>query len=288
MIDLKKYKVPAKKNVKLKDYSTGYKGPLTKKEVYDYLLPANQQAMRDWQERLYADNKMSLLIVLQAMDAAGKDGVIKHVFTAMNPQGVKVTPFKVPTSLEEDHDYLWRINKALPARGDIGIFNRSHYEEVLVTRVHDLLEHSQIPAHLIDENIWKRRFEEIRNYEEYLSNNGTKILKFFLHVSKDEQKERLLSRIDRPEKNWKFSSSDVSEREHWDDYQVAYEELLCATSTKQCPWFVIPADRKWYTRYVISEIVVRTFHEMDPRFPDLAPEEVEKLGHWRDVLLEGK
>jgi len=221
------------------------------------------------------------------MDAAGKDGVIKHVFTAMNPQGVQVTPFKVPTSREADQDYLWRINIALPSRGNIGIFNRSHYEEVLVTRVHDLLEHSQIPAHLIDENIWQRRFEEIRNYEEYLSNNGTKILKFFLHVSKDEQKDRLLSRIDRPEKNWKFSSSDVSEREHWDDYQEAYEELLCATSTKRCPWFVIPADRKWFTRYVISEIVVRTFNEMDPRFPDLDPEEAAKLSHWREVLLEG-
>ena len=196
-----------------------------------------------------------------------------------------MTPFKVPTRREEDHDYLWRVNLALPRRGNIGIFNRSHYEDVLVTRVHDLLEESQMPDHLIDENIWQRRFKEIRHFEKYLGNNGIKVIKFFLHVSKEEQQERLLERIDRPEKNWKFASSDVLERERWDDYQCAYEELLAATSTKEAPWYVIPADRKWYTRYVVSQIVVETFEEMDPQFPKLPQKELDNLDHWREVLL---
>ena len=274
-----------KKKISLKDFDTSYDGPLTKKEVNNHLLPANQQAMKDWQERLYAENEQALLIVLQAMDAAGKDGIIKKVFTAMNPQGVQVTPFKVPTRNEEDHEYLWRVNLALPRRGNIGIFNRSHYEEVLVTRVHDLLEESQMPDHLIDENIWQRRFKEIRHFEKYLGNNGIKVIKFFLHVSKEEQQERLLERIDRPEKNWKFASSDVLERERWDDYQCAYEELLAATSTKEAPWYVIPADRKWYTRYVVSQLVVETFEEMNPQYPKLPKEELDHLDHWREVLL---
>ena len=220
------------------------------------------------------------------MDAAGKDGLIKHVFTAMDPQGTQVSSFKKPSSLELDHDYLWRCNLHLPRRGNVMIFNRSHYEDVLVTRVHNLLEAegSQFPKELSGGNLWKRRFKEIRNWEEYLTQNGIVVLKFFLHISKEEQKERLLSRIDEEEKNWKFSSADINERKYWDDYQHAYEEMISATSTSHAPWFIIPADRKWYTRYVVSEIVKKQFESMSIAYPALPEKEKESLREWRNLL----
>lgn len=213
------YKVPEKTKIHLKDYATTYDGPLEKKEVKEKLLPENLKAMAELQDALYAENTRGIVVVLQAMDAAGKDGLIKHVFTALNPQGVTVTPFKVPNDEELDHDYLWRIARALPRRGEIAIFNRSHYEDVLVTRVHDLLADCPMPKDLVDDGIWNRRFKEIRAFEHYLNDNGFTVVKFFLHLSKDEQKERLLERITRPEKHWKFSAADVNERAYWADYQ---------------------------------------------------------------------
>lgn len=285
-MNTKNYKVKPKENVSLKKFSTTYKGELTKKQVVNKLMPKNLNEMALWQEKFYAENQQGLVVVLQAMDAAGKDGLIKHVFTALNPQGVQVTSFKQPNEEELDHDYLWRINRALPRRGNIAIFNRSHYEDVLVTRVHKLLKTRQIPQDLVDEKIWERRFQEIVNFEDYLRDNGIRVVKFFLHVSKEEQKERLLSRIDEENKNWKFSSGDINERKYWDKYQKAYEDLLTHTSTDSSPWYVIPADRKWYARYLVSQIMLEIMEEMNPKFPELPKREKEQLGEWRKILME--
>lgn len=287
-MNTKDYLVKPNKKVILKDFPTSYQGDLTKKQVYDDLLPENLEKMALLQEKFYAQDSHGLVVVLQAMDAAGKDGLIKHVFTALNPQGVQVTPFKQPNSEELDHDYLWRIVRALPRRGNIAIFNRSHYEDVLVTRVHNLLEVQQIPQNLVDDDIWNRRFKEISNFEQYLTDNGIKVVKFFLHLSKEEQKKRLLSRIEEEEKNWKFSGSDVSERKYWDEYQKAYEDLLENTATGDSPWYVIPADRKWYARYLVSEIMVKVLEEINPQFPTLPKEQREKLGDWKKLLMEEK
>jgi PPK2 family polyphosphate:nucleotide phosphotransferase len=283
-MNIEQYKVIPGEKVNLHEFSTSYQGKLTKKEVYSTLLPENRDRMSHYQEAFYAENKRGLIVVLQAMDAAGKDGAIKHVFSSLNPQGTQVTSFKVPSEEELDHDYLWRISRALPRRGNVGIFNRSHYEDVLVTRVHNLLRTQQIPQTLVDDNIWKRRFKEICNFETYLTQNGFTFVKFFLHVSKEKQKERLLERINRPEKNWKFSGSDVSERQYWDEYQAAYEDLMQHTSTEDCPWYVIPADRKWFARYLISQIMVDTFEKLAPEFPELSKEEKSNLGKWREIL----
>ena len=280
------YKVPEKTKIHLKDYATTYDGPLTKKEVKEKLLPENLRAMAELQDILYAENTRGIVVVLQAMDAAGKDGLIKHVFTALNPQGVTVTPFKAPNDEELDHDYLWRIAKALPRRGEIAIFNRSHYEDVLVTRVHDLLADSPLPEELVDGGIWNRRFKEIRAFEDYLNDNGFTVVKFFLHLSKDEQKERLMERINRPDKHWKFSAADVNERAYWNDYQKAYEDLIAHTATEKSPWYIIPADRKWYARYVVSEIMVHLMKDMNPTYPELAEKEKENLSKWKKILEE--
>lgn len=284
--DWKKYQVKENDKIKLEDWDTSYEGELTKEEVYQKLLPENLDKLAAYQNVLYADNRYGLLIVLQAMDAAGKDGLIRHVFTAMDPQGTQVTSFKQPTSLELDHDYLWRCNLNLPRRGNVMIFNRSHYEDVLVTRVHNLLEAegSQFPQELISKDLWENRFEEIRNCEKYLTQNGIVIVKFFLHVSKEEQKERLLSRIDEEEKNWKFSAGDINERKYWDDYQKAYEQMISATSTPNAPWFIVPADRKWYTRYIVSEIVKARFESMNIAYPQLPEKQKASLKEWREIL----
>lgn len=280
----KEYQVKEGEKVNLKKWDTSYEGVLTKEEVYAHLLPENGVALQQGQARLFADNRYGVLIVLQAMDAAGKDGLIKRVFTYLNPQGTVVTPFKVPTRTELDHDYLWRCNLALPSRGNIAIFNRSHYEDVLVTQVHNLVEHSQLPEELVDEDIWKRRYEEIKNWETYLVDNGIVILKFFLHVSKEEQAERLLDRIEQAEKNWKFSDGDIQERAYWADYQRIYEKMMSETSTKKAPWFIIPADRKWYTRYVVSEIVKEQFDRLKLSFPTLPKAERAKMDEARAQL----
>lgn len=285
-MNTEKYLVKEKKKLDLYEVPTSYHGKLEKKEVKEVLIPENIKKIREYQERLYAENNQALLIVLQAMDAAGKDSLIKNIMTGVNPQGTKVVSFKKPSENELDHDYLWRVAKNLPPRGEIGIFNRSHYEDVLVSRVHKLVLDQPFPKNLVTKDIWENRFEEINNFEEYLSNNGIKIVKFFLHVSKGEQKERLMERIDRPEKNWKFASSDITEREYFDDYMLAYADMLINTSTKRAPWYIVPADRKWFSRYLVSEVIVEKLKEMDPQFPELSKEELDSLDKWKKILEE--
>ncbi len=285
-LDPSPYRIDDPKNFKLTDIKTDDKANIEDKDTGKEVLKQNKRLMFDWQEKLYAENEQSLLIIFQAMDAAGKDGNIKHVMSGLNPQGTRVTSFKVPTTEEMDHDYLWRINKALPGRGNIGIFNRSHYEEVVVTQLHNLVENSQIPERVISQNIWQERYEQINNWEEYLTKQGYVILKFFLHVSKEEQRLRLMDRILEEDKNWKFSSGDIAEREHWDEYQKLYQEMIIHTSTEHAPWYVIPADRKWFGRTLVSQVVADTLAKMNPVVPDLSAEEKAQLGHWKKILKE--
>lgn len=279
-MDIKKYRVKPNKKVDLEKFSTKKDDSYSKKEVKEEILPQNLEKMFEFQEKLYAENKKGILVVLQAMDAAGKDSLVKKVFTALNPAGCKVTSFKQPSTEELDHDYLWRITKATPAYGEVGIFNRSHYEDVLVTRVHNLVNKKN------DDDFWNKRFEDINAFEKYLDNNGIKVVKFFLHVSKDEQKERLLDRINLEEKHWKFAASDILERENWDDYHRAYEDMLEHTSTDYAPWYVVPADNKWYTRLVVSEVMLDLFKQLDPHTPKLSEKEESQLEKWKKVLME--
>ena len=279
-MDIKKYRIKPNKKVDLEKFSTKKDDSYSKKEVKEEILPQNLEKMFEFQEKLYAENKRGILVVLQAMDAAGKDSLVKKVFTALNPAGCKVTSFKQPSTEELDHDYLWRITKATPAYGEVGIFNRSHYEDVLVTRVHNLVNKKN------DDDFWEKRFEDINAFEKYLDNNGIKVVKFFLHVSKDEQKERLLDRINLEEKHWKFAASDILERENWDDYHRAYEDMLEHTSTDYAPWYVVPADNKWYTRLVVSEVMLDLFKQLDPHTPKLSKEEESQLEKWKKVLME--
>ena len=244
-------------------------------------LQAGVAALAQLQDRLYAQDRWSVLLVFQAMDAAGKDGTIKHVMSGINPQGCQVTSFKGPSSEELDHDYLWRCQKHLPERGRIGIFNRSYYEETLVVRVHPaFLAAQKLPEKCVTKHIWEERFQDIRSFERYLKRNGTIVLKFFLHVSKEEQKKRFLERIELPEKNWKFSSADMKERGFWDDYQTAYEETIRETATKDAPWYVVPADNKWFTRAAVGDIIVNTLRELKPEYPAFSgakADEIEKI-----------
>ena len=242
--------------------------------------------LADEQERLYAQDRWGMLLVFQAMDAAGKDGTIKHVMSGVNPQGVQVHSFKAPSSEELDHDFLWRCLKALPERGRIGIFNRSYYEDVLVVRVHqELLAKQKLPERLVTKRIWEERYEDINAVERYLARNGYVILKFFLHVSRREQKKRFLERLDQPEKNWKFSSADAKERGHWDEYMEAYEDMIRATATKDAPWFVVPADNKWFTRLVVAGAVVEALEDLDLEFPEVDKEKRAELAKARRMLM---
>jgi PPK2 family polyphosphate:nucleotide phosphotransferase len=244
------------------------------------MLANGVERLADMQERLYAENRSSVLAVFQAMDAAGKDGAIKHVMSGINPQGCQVHSFKAPSAEELDHDFLWRVAKAVPERGRIGIFNRSHYEEVLVVRVHpELLAKQHLPK-AATKNIWDQRFKSIRAFERHLAHNGTRVLKFFLHVSKDEQRKRFLARLEEPAKRWKFSMDDVAERKLWDKYMHAYEEAIRATSRSEAPWYVVPADNKWFARIVIASAMVATLEELDPQYPKVdgaALKELEKV-----------
>ena len=279
-------KITPGKQLIFKDFATDQTGSFSSKKEANKNLEKNIKTMRELQSMLYAHNKYSILLIFQAMDTAGKDGAIKHVMSGLNPQGTQVRSFKVPTDEELNHDYLWRGNKHLPERGNIGIFNRSYYEEVLVVKVHNLLEYQLIPDELITEDVWEQRYRQIRDYEKYLSENGTVILKFFLHISKEEQKERLLARIDNPAKNWKFSKGDIKERGYWDQYQKCYQETIMATSTENAPWYVIPSDKKWFARLSISEIIVDKFKSLDIAFPTLAQEKLDELGACRKQLIE--
>jgi PPK2 family polyphosphate:nucleotide phosphotransferase len=278
--------VPPGRKISLeKDYNPAYKPDYLTKEDANLELQESIKVLADYQDILYAQDTYALLIIFQALDAAGKDGTIKHVMSGINPQGCQVYSFKAPSTEDLDHDYLWRSFKALPERGRIGIFNRSYYEEVLVVRVHPaLLERQQLPESAKDKNIWKRRFEEINNFEKYLVNNGIIVLKFFLNVSKEEQKQRFLARIERPEKNWKFSASDAKERGFWDDYQRVYEDVFNHTSTEWAPWYIIPADRKWFTRLAVSNIISFRLKELDLKYPTLNAERMQQLLKAKEVL----
>jgi PPK2 family polyphosphate:nucleotide phosphotransferase len=254
--------------------------------------PESKQALSDGvamlsalQDKLYAQDRWALLLVFQAIDAAGKDGTIKHVMSGVNPQGCQVSSFKMPSSVDLNHDYLWRCNAQLPERGRIGIFNRSYYEETLVVRVHpELLARETIPPALVGKDIWKQRFADIRHYEDYLSRNGIVVRKFFLHLSKQEQKRRFLERLNTPEKNWKFSANDIKERAYWDDYMTAYEEMIQHTSTPQAPWYVVPADNKWFTRLVVAAAVIDTLESLNLSYPELSAAARKELEAARQQL----
>ena len=275
-------------SISLNKFRTSDTGGFKSKADAEPILKKNIRKMFTLQNILYAYDKYSVLIIFQAMDAAGKDGTIKHVMSGLNPQGTQVFSFKQPSAEELDHDYLWRIHSHLPERGRIGIFNRSHYEEVLVVRVHDLINGQKIPSDLLKGDIWQTRYREINDFEKYLYENGTIILKFFLHVSKEEQKKRLLKRIDTPGKNWKFSAADTDERKYWDKYQQAYAEAISATSKKHAPWFIIPADHKWYTRYAVSQVIVETLERIRMSYPVLSKEQLAVLDSYRKKLLDEK
>jgi len=241
------------------------------------------------QDKLYAQDRWSVLLIFQAMDAAGKDGAIKHVMSGVNPQGCQVFSFKAPSSEDLDHDYLWRCMKCLPERGRIGIFNRSYYEETLAVRVHpEFLASQKLPPRLVTKDIWKQRFEDIRAFEQYLTRNGTVVLKFFLHVSKKEQKKRFLERIENPAKNWKFSANDAKEREFWNDYMDAYEDTIRNTATKDAPWYVVPADNKWFTRVVVAAAVISALDALDLAYPEVGKEQQAELAAAKKVLLASK
>jgi PPK2 family polyphosphate:nucleotide phosphotransferase len=285
-MNLSKYEVSGKQKIDLKNFPTRVDEDAEKAEIRDKLMPRNIKEMAVLQEKLFAQNRYALLIVLQAMDAAGKDGIIRHVMTGLNPQGTRVVSFKVPSSEENDYGYLWRINKALPRRGEVGIFNRSHYEDVLVARVHDLVNNSQIPQEFVTDIIWDQRYRQIRDFEQYLEENGTIVIKIFLHVSREEQRQRLLDRIREPDKNWKFSSGDIAERKHWDEYQKVYELMVENTADNQAPWYIVPADDKWFARFLVSEIVLKALKNIDPQIPELPEDERAVLEECRRILEE--
>ncbi|MGY1643607.1 polyphosphate kinase 2 family protein [Geodermatophilus sp. SYSU D00703] len=261
-----------------KDFDPRYKASFVHKEDGADLLQTGVTLLAEYQARLAAQDTHGVLVCLQSLDAGGKDGTIRHVMSGVNPQGVHVHSFKAPSAEELDHDYLWRYARRLPARGEIGIFNRSHYEEVLVVRVHqELLAHQKLPPEARGSGIWRRRYRQINDWERYLTDNGIAVVKLFLNLSKEEQRRRFLARIDLAEKNWKFSANDVTERRFWDDYQDAFSEMLSATSTAWAPWYVVPADRKWFARLCVSAVLAHTLIEIGPRFPDVSDEDRARL-----------
>ena len=286
---LDRYRVTDGKQFRLKDHDpSDTAGHLLPKTQSDMLLESGVERLAKLQERLYAQNSRAVLCVLQAMDAAGKDGTIEHVMSGVNPQGVQVTSFKAPGPEELAHDFLWRANRALPARGNIGIFNRSHYEEVLVVRVHPaLLEKQHLPREVISKRLWDQRLESIAAFERHLSRQGIVVLKFFLHVSKEEQKRRFLERLNEPNKHWKFSASDLAERAFWDDYQRSYEQAIAATAAPYAPWFVVPADNKWFSRLIVVGAMIDALEALDLQFPELSEDQTAALDVAR-VKLEAE
>jgi PPK2 family polyphosphate:nucleotide phosphotransferase len=284
----KRYRISDGSGFRLKDVDPSDTGKLEREDkgIAQELLTTGIQALAELQERLYAQDRWAVLLVFQAIDAAGKDSAIKHVMSGVNPQGCQVYSFGVPSAHDLDHDYLWRCLSVLPERGRIGIFNRSYYEEVIVVRVHpEFLARQKVPAVLLnDRELWQHRFEDIRNVEQYLSRNGVLIRKFFLHVSKKEQKKRFLERLEKPEKNWKFNPEDLKERERWDDYQAAYEKTIRATATKYAPWYVVPADHKWFTRLVVASAIIEGLAGLDLRFPEVTSAQKREIARARRLL----
>jgi len=287
----KKFRVESGKDFKLKDFDPGEDGKLgpEDKPLAKQALQLGVEALATLQDVLYAQDRWSILLIFQAMDAAGKDGAIKHVMSGVNPQGCQVSSFKAPSSEDLDHDYLWRCMKHLPERGRIGIFNRSYYEEVLVVRVHEQLLRSQkLPEELVTKDIWDERLKDISNFEDYLNRNGTLVCKFFLNVSAKEQKKRFLERIDNPDKNWKFSASDAKERKYWKEYMNAYEELIKLTATKESPWYVVPADNKAFARIVVASAIINALDSIGLEYPKVSKEKLDELARIKEELLAEK
>jgi len=283
----RRYRIDKGKDFRLKDFDPGDTAGMKSefKQEAQVLLAEGVKDLADLQDKLYAQDRWGLLLIFQAMDAAGKDGTIKHVMSGVNPQGVQVYSFKQPSAEELDHDFLWRCMKCVPERGRIGIFNRSYYEEVLVVRVHpDYLKAEKVPEECEGKDIWKQRFENISNYEQYLSNNGIAVCKFFLNVSKKEQKKRFMERLDKSQKNWKFSAADVKERQLWDDYMEAYEDMIQHTAKKFAPWYVVPADNKWFTRLVVSAAVTDALLQINPKYPKVDDAAKQRLAEARKLL----
>jgi PPK2 family polyphosphate:nucleotide phosphotransferase len=283
-----RFRITKGEKFRLKNYDPADTGGLEDKEKAQKTLERGVELLSHFQEKLYAQDRWATLMIFQAMDAAGKDGAIKHVMSGINPQGCSVIAFKTPSHEELAHGYLWRAHKAVPERGKIGIFNRSYYEEVLVVRVHEeLLNAQQLPKELIGKDIWEQRYEDINNFEKYLTQNGVVLLKFFLHLSKGEQKKRFLERLEMPEKNWKFSMADVKERGYWKEYQKAYEEMIQNTATKYAPWYVIPADNKWFTRLAVAAATIEALHSLNLQFPEVDKQKKKELARVREALLRG-
>jgi PPK2 family polyphosphate:nucleotide phosphotransferase len=281
------FKVRHADSFRLKDFDPADTRGIHSKEKADQLLQQSVAVLRDLQEKLYAQDQWAVLLIVQAMDAAGKDSLIKHVMSGVNPQACEVSSFKQPSTEELNHDFLWRTARRLPERGKIGIFNRSYYEEVLVVRVHQqYLQKQHLPPELVTQKIWKERFRDIRNFEEYLTRNGVVIRKFFLHVSREEQKRRFLARLEEPEKNWKFSEADVHERRYWDDYMNAYEDMIRHTSIPDAPWYVVPADHKWFTHIAASAALIQTLEQIDLQLPKLDKTRLKQLDQAKQLLLK--
>jgi PPK2 family polyphosphate:nucleotide phosphotransferase len=277
--------VPPGKKIRLREFDPAFTGKFHGKDEAREKLETDIIRLAEYQEVLYANDASALLIIFQALDAAGKDSAIKHVMSGINPQGTQVFSFKQPSAEELDHDYLWRYHKAVPERGRIGIFNRSYYEEVLVVRVHpEFLRAEKLPRDSVRKNIWKQRFEQINSFERYLVRNNVAILKFFLNVSREEQRQRFLARLDNPEKNWKFSLADAKERVYWDDYQKAFEAVFNHTSTKWAPWYVIPADHKWFTHAAVADIIISKLKSLNLKYPTVSPERMQELQIARELL----
>ena len=285
----KAYRVENGKHFQLKDCDPADTGHWHSKENAEQTLQQGIVRTAELQDMLYAQDRWALLLIFQAMDAAGKDGIIKHVMSGVNPQGCQVYSFKAPSDLELQHDFLWRTTRCLPERGHIGIFNRSYYEEVLVVRVHpEILSSQKTPPSLCGKNLWEERFEDIRSFERHMARSGTVIRKFFLHVSKKEQKRRFLARLDEPGKNWKFSASDIKERQLWDDYQDAYEDMIRNTASEHAPWYVVPADNKWFTRIVVSSVIVETLEALDLAYPKMDEQKRRELEAAKKQLMAKK
>ncbi len=283
-MNLRDYRYDGDGKYSHKKFDTRDTGGIKDRTTGEKMMAENLARIEALQDRLYADGREGILIIFQAMDAAGKDGAVKHVMGGVNPQGIDVFSFKVPSSEEASHDFLWRATKCLPARGKIAIFNRSYYEDVLIARVHKLYEHQNLPKRCKDGNIIERRYAQIRHFEQYLHENGIRVIKFFLNISKDEQKRRFLSRIEDKSKNWKFSEGDIKERAFWEEYQDAYELAINATAGKHAPWYVIPADKKWFARLLISEALLDLMEDINPHYPQLPATQMSQLEHYRQLL----
>jgi len=282
----KTYRIESGKHFRLRDFDPADTGHWHSKEHAEKALQQGIARTGELQDKLYAQNNWAVLLIFQAMDAAGKDGAVKHVMSGINPQGCQVYSFKAPSEVELQHDFLWRTTRVLPERGRIGIFNRSYYEEVLVVRVHPaILKSQRMPASLVDKKVWDERFEDIRCFERHMTRSGTVIRKFFLNLSKKEQKQRFLARLDHPEKNWKFSADDIHERKYWEDYQHAYEDMIRNTSSEEAPWYVVPADNKWFTRLVISTVLVDTLESLKLSYPKVDEQKRQELEAAKKVLL---